>query len=383
MNPLEATRRQLENRLTLTSQEEVGVRQSTRWMRSVTWSLIATTGFAITWLALAKTEEIVVATGKLEPIGAVKEIQMPVGGVARMILVKEGQRVKAGQILMQLDTESSGQRGLSLNKSMALKQSELLFKQEELKRYLELNAAQSRQLSKQLDLDRTILGRMEQLNAAGAMAELQFLNQRNKVQESIGKLEQSRTDRLRQMAILEQQLENLRSQVSELRAQQADSNLTLRYQSIRSPVDGVVFDLKPTNAGYVAQTSTPVMKVVPNAKLQAKVEIASSDIGFVKQGMPVDLSVDSFPASDFGVLEGKVKRIGSDALPPDQAVQRTDYRFPAEISLLTQELTVKNGQTLPLQVGMSVQAHIKLRKVTYLQLLLESFKDKTDSLRRI
>lgn len=383
MNPLEATRRQLEHRLNLTSQEEVGVRQSTRWMRSVTWSLIATTGFAVTWLALAKTEEIVVADGKLEPIGAVKEIQMPVGGVAKAILVKEGERVKAGQILMQLDTESSGQRGLSVDKSMALKESELLFKQEELKRYLELNAAQTRQLTKQLELDQTILGRMEKLNAAGAMAELQFLNQRNKVQESIGKLEQSQTERLRQIAILEQQLDNLRSQLSDLRAQKAESNLTLRYQTIRSPVDGVVFDLKPTAIGFVAQSSTPIMKVVPNAKLQAKVEIANSNIGFVRAGMPVDLSLDSFPATDFGVLEGKVKQIGSDALPPDQAVNRTVYRYPAVISLLTQELTVKNGQKLPLQVGMSVQAHIKLRKVTYLQLLLESFKDKTDSLRRI
>jgi len=38
---------------------------------------------------------------------------------------------------------------------------------------------------------------------------------------------------------------------------------------------------------------------------------------------------------------------------------------------------------LPLQVGMSLRASIKLRKVSYLQLLLGSFKDKADSLRKI
>ncbi|WP_411875886.1 HlyD family secretion protein [Vulcanococcus limneticus] len=383
MNPLEATRRQLEERLIQSSQEEVGVRQSNRWMRSVTWSLIATTGFAIGWLALAKTEEIVVADGKLEPIGAVKEIQMPVGGVAKAILVKEGERVKAGQILMQLDTEASSQRGRSLEKSIGLKQSELAFKQEELNRYLDLNRSESAMLAKQLELDRTILSRLETLNAAGALAELQYLNQRNRVQEGMGKLEQSQTDRLRQTAILEQQLDKLRSELSELRSQQAESNLTLRYQSIRSPVDGVIFDLKPTAVGFVAQGATSVMKVVPKAQLQARVEIANSNIGFVRVGMPVDLSVDSFPATDFGVLEGTMKRIGSDALPPDQTVRRDSYRYPADIALRNQQLTIKNGQTLPLQVGMSVQAHIKLRKVTYLQVLLEAFKNKTDSLRRI
>lgn len=383
MNPLEATRRLLEKRVAQNSQEEVGVRQSTLWMRSVTWSLIATTGFAISWLSLAKTEEIVVAQGKLEPIGSVKEIQMPVGGIAKTILVKEGQRVKIGQILMQLDTDASAQRNRTLVKSIVLKQNELIYKQDEIKRYLDLNTGEFNMLAKQLELDRTILNRLEGLSKSGALPELQYLNQRNKVQEGVGKLGQNRIDRLRQTAIQEQSLQKLRSELSELKAQRAESDLTLRYQSIRSPVDGVVFDLKPTSVGFVAQTATPVMKVVPNTELQAKIEIASSDIGFVQVGMPVDLSVDSFPATDFGVLEGNVKRIGSDALPPDQVVQRDVYRFPAVISLRTQQLTIKNGQPLGLQVGMSVQANIKLRKVTYLQLLLEAFKNKTDSLRRV
>ena len=49
----------------------------------VTWSLIGTTVFGVAWLALARTEEIVVAPEQLEPIGSVQDIQMPVGGVAR------------------------------------------------------------------------------------------------------------------------------------------------------------------------------------------------------------------------------------------------------------------------------------------------------------
>lgn len=383
MNPISAIRKTFEDRLNTSSQEEIGVRQSSRWMRSVTWSLIATTGFGIAWLALATTEEIVVANGRLEPIGAVKDVQMPVGGVAKEILVKEGEQVKAGQVLMQLDTEATAQRAKSLSKSIGLKQQELNLKQEELRRYLDLNQAESAMLSRQLQLDRTILGRIEGLKDSGAMPELQYLNQSNRIQEGLGKLEQNRADRARQTAILEQQIQKLSSELADLRSQQAESNLTLRYQSIRSPVDGVIFDLKPTASGFVAQGSTAIMKVVPRAKLQAKVEIESSDIGFVRVGMPVDLNVDSFPASDFGVLDGQIDQIGSDALPPDQAAGRDTYRFPARIALRQQSLKLKTGQVLPLQTGMSVKAHIKLRKVTYLQLLLESFKSKTDSLRRI
>ena len=75
-------------------------------------------------------------------------------------------------------------------------------------------------------------------------------------------------------------------------------------------------------------------------------------------------------------------KIGSDALPPSQLEQRTEYKYPATIELKEQIFKLKNGSTLPLQVGMSLSANIKLRKVSYLQLLFISFEKKTDSLKK-
>ena len=99
--------------------------------------------------------------------------------------------------------------------------------------------------------------------------------------------------------------------------------------------------------------------------------------------MAADLSIDSFPSRDFGVLRGEVKSIGSDALPPSQQDNRPEYRYPAMIQLSSQEFKLKGGVQLPLQVGMSLTSNIKLRKVSYLQLLLGTFQDKVDSLRQI
>ena len=157
--------------------------------------------------------------------------------------------------------------------------------------------------------------------------------------------------------------------------------MNIRYQDLRSPVDGVVFDLKPKGAGFVAQSSEPVMKIVPFSALQAKVEIDSDNIGFVRVGRPVEISIDSFPSTDFGVLQGSLSSVGSDALPPDELKQT--YRFPAIVTLNSQQFRLKSGQVLPLQVGMSLTANIKLRKVSYLQLLLGSFQDKAKALREI
>ena len=76
----------------------------------------------------------------------------------------------------------------------------------------------------------------------------------------------------------------------------------------------MVFDMRPRNIGFVAQSNFSIMKIVPFNKLEADVKIPSSKIGFIKVGMPVDISIDSFPANDFAPLEGIVDSIGSDVL---------------------------------------------------------------------
>ena len=358
------------------------IQQSPIWMRATTWGLIGTATFALTWLAIAKTDEIVSVTGKLEPLGSVQEIQMPTGGIASRILVKDGDEVNAGDVVMRLDGEATQQRLNSLQESKKLKTQQLKFKQLELKQYLRLNEEEIKTLSNNLELQNEILSRYEILNKEGAASELQYLEQLYRVEETSGSLNQVRIDRMRQQAAQNQQIQQLKAELQELQAQITEASVNIRYQSLRSPVDGIVFDLKPRGEGYVAQSTETVMKIVPYDNLEARVEIPSSEIGFVKVGMPADLSIDSFPATDFGVLEGKVKSIGSDALPPSQNDNRPEYRYPAMIELDSQQLKLKDGQVLPLQVGMSLISNIKLRKVSYLQLLLGTFQEKVDSLRK-
>ena len=364
-----------------TDEDSVVLQQSRFWARAITWTLVGVTGFAVGWLALAKTEEIVTVQGKLEPIGVVKDIQVPVGGVVEKILVKGGDHVKKGQTLLLLDAESTTDQRRAIIKSISYKEQQLALKEIELQRFLEGNTTEQGVLTQNLALENEILSRLDTLRREGATAELQFLQQRNKVQEVTGQIERTKADRLRQDAVLEQGVRQLQSELTELRSKLAELNINIRYQKIKAPENGIIFELKPKSRGFVAQSSEPMMKIVPFDKLVARVEIPSREIGFVSVGKAVDISIDSFPASDYGVLVGSVKSIGSDALPPDQLKQ--EYRYPADIKLNSQELKLKDGGHLPLQVGMSLTANIKLRKVTYLQLLLGEFQDKTKSLQRL
>lgn len=371
----------LEQRTLSRNHDESVLRQSNRWAKATTWGLIATAGLSMSWLLLAKTEEIVAVPGTLVPIGSVQDIQMPIGGIVNEILVDDGDQVKANQVLIRLDTEASAQRLASTKTNLELKQRQLQLKNVELDRHMLLNKDAINTLTEKIIFEKEILERYRRLAEVGASAELQYLQQRNTVQEVEGRLREKRLDGSRQRAIHQQDIQRLKTEISSLRSELAETQVTLRYQVLRSPIAGVVFDLQPKGRGFTGQGSETLMKIVPLNALEAKVEIPSSDIGFVRSGMSVDLSIDSFPATDFGVLQGKIDKLGSDALPPDPAKRQPEYRYPAIISLKNQSLSLKNGKILPLQPGMSLTANIKLRKVSYFQLLVGSLSDKADSLR--
>tara|TARA_Y100000589_G_scaffold256384_1_gene245533 strand:+ start:897 stop:2138 length:1242 start_codon:yes stop_codon:yes gene_type:complete len=389
----------LESRITTISDQDTVLQQSGFWMQAVTWSLIGTTAIGIGWLAIARTEEVVVATGKLDPIGNVKNVRIPPGGVVEAILVKNGQRVSKGQAVIRLDQESSSEKLKSLTKSVEEKTTQVGQKQQQLKlkrlereRTIELNREQFASTQSGLELEQDILNRLAMLAREGGVKDIQFLQQRNKVQELKGELTKRELDGRRQINQIDQQIEQLNAELAGLRSERAQLNANLtevrvtnKNQTLRAPVDGIVFDLKLNNPGFISQSmsSEVMLKVVPFNTLEANVMIPSNKIGFVREGQKADISIDSFPASDFGVLEGTVESIGSDALPPDPQQLRQEYAYPAIIKLASQQLKLSSGKKLPLQVGMSLTANIKLRSVSYLQLLLNTFQSKTDSLRQL
>jgi hemolysin D len=388
-NPFQQSRHwlgQLQNQLercVKTEQQEVLVKPSQFWPRAITWTLIGGTLLGLTWLSFAQTEEVVVASGKLEPIDSVKDVQMPVQGVIKQILVKEGQRVKERQILIRLDTEASAAKLKRNQETLLFKQQELALKQNELDRSIAYSKHELTMLQQRLVLTTDVFGRYTKLAKQGALGQIQALEAKTKMEDTSGQLAMSQVDDLRKQMILQQQIRALKGQIAELQSQITESEVVLRYQVILSPVAGVVYDLKPKSPGFVAQGSEPILQIVPDDLLRAEVEIPSNKIGFVSVGKPVDISIDSYPAVDFGVIDGVVKRIGSDALAPEPSQNKPQYRYPAVVTLSTQWLKLKDGKRLPLQVGMSLTANIKLRKISYLQLLLGGFQNKTDSLRKI
>ena len=350
----------------------------------ITSSIIVLTSFlGMGWLAIAKTDEIIIVPGKIIPTGKVKEIKMPMSGVIEKIEIKEGDLVDENQVLMRIESDTNSNLSITLEKSIKIKKQQIESLNSQILKTKEIYSENKNILKDKIDIYQNISDRYQTLLDEGAVSELNFLDQKTKLQSLKSDLLQYEMDWATKSKSQEVQMQELKNSLNELQGKLEENNLNLGKKSINSPVDGYIFDLKPVASGYSAQMTETIVKIVPMGDLIAYLEIPSSDIGFIKEGMDVEISIDSYPATDFGVIEGTIMSIGTDALEPDPSEQRNQFVYPARIELNSQKLKLRRGKQLDLKVGMSLQGNIKLRKVSYLQLLFTNFKDKTKSIQEL
>ena len=137
----------------------------------------------------------------------------------------------------------------------------------------------------------------------GGMSRTQYLSQLNQVQEMRAEVSTLEEESSRVIGGCRGQLTQIDRQIIRIRADLVGLNETISYRTVRAPIDGKVFDAKVSPQTVVNGDQT-VLKLVPANRLQAKVEITDGDIGFVKVGLPVNVSVDSFPSGEFGYIQG-------------------------------------------------------------------------------
>jgi hemolysin D len=454
--------------------QSVVLRQSPVWSRAISMSMMGLACFGITWAYFAKIEQAVPATGQLKPEGAVKEIQAPVGGVVKELYIKDGQKVKPGDLLLIFDSTATNAELNSLqkvrtalmqenkiyrqlmqintttdeneyfklniskeaasllkNRAALSRENELLQKElrnfdnapgleldeqerlqvakreldsrttvaqlevEQIKKKLAQNRVQISDTQNTLFIEEGILNKLTILAKEGGISQLQYLQQQRKVQNlkaqaaqlseeqqglqfniTQGQQELKNTIAVSQKKILERIADNKKriaelesqftriildneKQLANINSKISQAQLNVKYQQLRAPVSGTIFDLQATNHGFVAQPSQKLLSIVPNDKYIAEAFVTNKDIGFVREGMKVDVRIDSFPFSEFGDIKGEIIEVASDALPPEQT--HPYYRFPVKISLNRQSLNVK-GRDISLQSGMSITANIKVRE---------------------
>lgn len=92
----------------------VMLQPSSFWSQAILVALMGVATCSLIWACVAQIEEAIPAQGKLEPQGAVKNVQPPVSGVVKTVHVKDGQRVQPGDLLLSLDITTHQARLASL-----------------------------------------------------------------------------------------------------------------------------------------------------------------------------------------------------------------------------------------------------------------------------
>jgi len=344
--------------------------------RLILYSLIALLAVLLVWAVFGRLDIIAVAEGKLVPQSYLKIVQPAESGIVEEILVREGQEVQAGQVLMRMDMKLSDADGAGI-------QAELKRRDLQLRRIdAELGGAPFRRLpgdpaplfaqveaqqranrqayEDALSQERAVLTKARQ-DLASATETLSKLNQVLPVyqaqEQAFDKLARDgyagrlmALDRSRERIEKEQDMRAQNYNVASLKAtiEQSDKRQAQivsnyrqqlhneraeaqgQYQKaqqewikqqhrnalleLKAPQAGIVKDLATHTQGTVVSPGTILMTLVPHDEpLQAEVWIDNQDAGFVHPQQSVKVKLLTFQFQKYGMLGGSMTHVGADA----------------------------------------------------------------------
>lgn len=412
--------------------------------RIIQWTIMAFAALALLWACIGEIDVVATATGKIVPSGKSKVIQPSEVAVVKAIHVYNGQTVKAGEVLVELDTQITGADVQRLQSDLLAAQvdsaraSALLDAIEESREPTSLvgripQASESQQLSAQtwlrgqyLELqsalqqsDAEISQRTAEIQAARAwVAKLQeslpiaqqlaadykrlldkaYIAKHAYLEKEQQRLNQERELAVQQARVLElqaakQQAESRRQSVlaqtrramldllheSEQRAAGLQQELSKaeqrnRLMHLTAPVDGTVQQLAIHTAGGVVTEAQPLMVIVPsNQPVEVEALLENKDIGFVRPGQEVEVKVDTFTFTKYGVVNGTVVSISDDAIEDE----RLGLVYSTRIQLRENSILV-GSQQVPLTPGMSIRAEVKTDKRKVIDYFLSPLQQYVD-----
>jgi hemolysin D len=163
-------------------------------------------------------------------------------------------------------------------------------------------------------------------------------------------------------------------------------------QTLRAPIDGTVQQLHLASVGAVVTPAQQLLSVVPDdSHIEIEAVLENRDVGFVEAGQQVQLKIDAFPFTRYGLLHGQVTSIDRDAeaTPANQSnvsgterqadeIDRVEaserLRYTVHIALEAGDLNV-DGRPAQLLPGMSVKAEILTGKRRIIDFLLAPLRE--------
>ncbi|AOU72947.1 HlyD family type I secretion periplasmic adaptor subunit [Legionella pneumophila] len=363
----------------------------------ILWTSLLFFIVAIIWANYAILDEVTTGQGKVIPSSEVQVIQNLEGGIIQNIFVKEGQIVKKDQILMQIDNTRFMASYAEAEKKIDALEIEIIrlnaeisdtkpvFPDKFIKTYPhlvqdQLSLYESRmrelnQLKKSLELAQKELDLTRPLLKGGSVSEAEVIRLERSVSEIKGNIEKFKSEEL-------DKLNKARTELFALiEANKADKDRLTRT-TVRSPVYGIVKQIKTTTIGGVVQPGSDLLEIVPlDDTLLIEAKIRPSDIGFIHPGQKAMVKITAYDFSIYGGLEGVVEHISADTIIDEKTDKKEESYYIVKVRTDKNYLGTEK-KPLPIIPGMQATVDILTGQKSVLQYLLKPIiKAKQSALR--
>lgn len=407
--------------------------------RMITWLVVALTVIAIVWASLGQVDIVATAQGKIITAGNSKIIQPLEIGVVKQIHVQEGQSVKKGDPLVELDTTDSSadkerlesqlraaqleiarqtaitqidfQEGkadkgqLVMKENSGISQDELALQtqllQSEVAEYSsKISTLNNQEQAKKAEkastrnivtkLEKTLpivteraesLKKLADRNLSPKHTYLEMETQRISQEQDL-KAQRNRLDEIEsnikaitnekealQATIKKtayQRIAELNQTAATLEKELQKINNRKSLQLLTSPVDGVVNQVSINTIGGVVTPAQALMTIVSKDNaLQVEAWVANKDIGFVEKGQQVEVKVEAFPFTKYGVIDAEILNLSYDAIPDEK--QGLIYKAKVQMNKSAINVGEKLIELVP---GMNVTVEVKTGKRYLIEYIL-------------
>jgi hemolysin D len=409
--------------------------------RGISWTIIGAFTAGTLWATFGWIDIVATAQGKIIASGYSKVIQPYETGVIASIHVLDGQAVKQGQVLIELDpTQNRADHDRASNEHRAAKvdaarlraliagrstfdepsdgdrqymvlQQQLL--QDQLSEYearvgaakhlidqrkaaLEQTNENIRRLESTLPMETERADAYRKLFEHDAATKLDLLEAEQQRIDKTQELAGQRKKFVQDAAALSEAKNNYRVTVTEFQQGKQAELSTIEtkaaslaqevtkagqkadLQHLTSPIDGVVQQLSVHTVGGVVTPAQQLLVVVPlDHPVEVEAQVENKDVGFVREGQSVEIKVETFLFTLYGTIPGRVLSVSDDAAP----IEKVGLVYPTRVSMDRSAIEV-DGKQVNLSPGMAVTVEIKTGKRRLIEYLLSPLlKSVKESLR--
>ncbi|MBO7672091.1 HlyD family efflux transporter periplasmic adaptor subunit [bacterium] len=304
------------------------------------WVIIVFMLIAGLWMYFGKVDIVITARGLIIPSGEEKVVQSLDKGVVTDILVKEGEYVEADQLLA-IVSPAEYEPGLELNN----------IKEEEAR------------VSEQL---------------ASSQAKYKIaLDNKNRLASVRDIIPASRYDEAaKETSELSHEINSLSASLAEIRNKRIQ--LEKQKQMLKSPIEGYVNTIFVHTIGGVVQPAEKIMTIVPKGATKViKAKVLNQDVGFVEEGMPVSIKIDTYNFQKYGILNGVVTVVSPNSIEDEKLGDVFEvYIEPKNTTLLVEgkEQTIKYGMTTTNEIKIGKRRIIEFFIYPLIKYMDESIK---------